>query len=611
MNDFFSRFETLQYSLNLADDTFVEQGDLEKGKEFSYYEEREKMNARKIEFNDKLKAVQLLKALGVDENIKRDILAKVNFNKDPSQVYEDIKTAIRDICGEAVKEVVEKPDEVNIVKPWQERKSERPHYSRSKSRDDWRRNRSWENRSRSRDQRSRSHSRDYDRQRSNERSDSRGRSRNRSVAFQDRRRRDLTPGETVVMISSDEYDRIFQSDEYCKMNEIGQCMILDTGCPRALMGEKQYEDIKGIFKNAKIRIRKNASFKFGPSKIHISEFKVELTLKIEEYQLNAQFFVIKGANIPILLGNDILKPLEGKIDMKTKVLELTSAGKSIALVETPGGHFVIPLGNVLENKETICEENLKGDEAEAVMLVLLEDSDDLMKLHDEIGHAAFVGLALTNDEKTQVSKVHRYFGHRSGRRTWEMFAKAEKLKGKKQDVIELIEKCKICSQLKKAPPRPKIGLPVANDFNEIVGMDLKVLNKEKGEYILWIVDLFSKLIKGKFIKSKSKETIIEAIISTWIVGDGGGPGHPRRGFWADNGGEFLNNDLINFAAFYNIHIKMTSANAPWQNGVVERHHATADIIVEKMLLKNPKLSPQDAINRVSFAKKLFPCLSTP
>ena len=36
------------------------------------------------------------------------------------------------------------------------------------------------------------------------------------------------------------------------------------------------------------------------------------------------------------------------------------------------------------------------------------------------------------------------------------------------------------------------------------------------------------LIKGKFITDKKPETIIEAIISTWIVGDGGGPGHPRH-----------------------------------------------------------------------------------
>jgi hypothetical protein len=337
LNNFFSRFETLQYSMNLADDAFVEQEPLEKGKEFTYYEEREKMLSRKVELNDKLKAVQLLKALGVDENHKRDILAKVNFNREPKQVYEDTKTAIRDICGETSRELekdLEKPDEVNIVKPWQERKADfsgpRPHFSRSRSRDDWRRNRSQE-------RRPRSYSRDFDRSR--ERSDSRGRSK--------------------------------------------------------------------------------------------------------------------------------------------KILKLPNAGKSIELVETPGGHFIIPLCDVAEKKDAAIQENLKEDKADAVMLVLLDETDDVGKLHDEIGHAAFVGLALTDDEKTQVSKVHRYFGHRSGRRTWEMFAKAEKLKGKKQEVIELIDRCKICSQMKKAPPRPKVGLPVANDFNEVVGMDLKVLNKEK------------------------------------------------------------------------------------------------------------------------------------
>ena len=92
--------------------------------------------------------------------------------------------------------------------------------------------------------------------------------------------------------------------------------------------------------------------------------------------------------------------------------------------------------------------------------------------------------------------------------------------------------------MKKAPPRPKVGLPVANDFNEVVGMDLKVLDKNKGEYILWMVDLFSKLIKGKFIRDKKPSTVIQGIIETWIIGGGIGPGNPTRGFWTDNGAEF-------------------------------------------------------------------------
>ena len=145
-------------------------------------------------------------------------------------------------------------------------------------------------------------------------------------------------------------------------------------------------------------------------------------------------------------------------------------------------------------------------------------------------------------------------------------------------------------------------MPVASDVNQVVGLDLKVLSKSKGEYILWMVDLFSKMIKGKFITDKKPETIIEGIISMWIVGDGAGPGHPSRGFWSDNGGEFLNHEVIDFAAAMDVGIKMTSANSPHQNGTVERHHATADIIFQKLVTENPEIDVQEAINQAAFAK---------
>jgi hypothetical protein len=60
--------------------------------------------------------------------------------------------------------------------------------------------------------------------------------------------------------------------------------------------------------------------------------------------------------------------------------------------------------------------------------------------------------------------------------------------------------------------------------------------------------------------------------------------------------------VLDFAAAMDINIKMTSAEAPWQNGLVERHHATADIIFEKLLKDNPKMSPQEAVNHAAFAK---------
>ena len=84
--------------------------------------------------------------------------------------------------------------------------------------------------------------------------------------------------------------------------------------------------------------------------------------------------------------------------------------------------------------------------------------------------------------------------------------------------------------------------------------------------ILYLHDEFTKLIKGHIINDKSKDTIVKGIERKWIVGDGAGPGHPSKGFFSDNGGEFLNDYLIDFATAMNISIKMTVASSPWLNG---------------------------------------------
>ena len=116
------------------------------------------------------------------------------------------------------------------------------------------------------------------------------------------------------------------------------------------------------------------------------------------------------------------------------------------------------------------------------------------------------------------------------------------------------------------------------------------------------MDIFTKGINGVYIKDKNPETIVHGIIKSWITGDGFGPGHPSKAFHGDNGGEFLNTTVIDFAATLDTTIKMTAAKAPWQNGIVERHHATADITYEKIMAENPSMDQQDAINNAALAK---------
>ena len=293
----------------------------------------------------------------------------------------------------------------------------------------------------------------------------------------------------VINVFSEHYDNIYSSEEFfrCESN-VGQFMIVDSGCPRGLLGFEEYEKLKQEYEIEIIKLKPKEKFRFGPSKSYSSKSKARVPMKIEDSEFFMDFFLV-DAKVPILVGNNFLKPMDGSIHIGEKKLEIKKLGVLMDMKETPGGHFVVPLEHVAFAKEDECDvakeyhENLVGDEADAVMIILMtesEDDDALQLFHDEVGHSIFLSLALTQDEKEQVDKVHRYFGHQSGRRIWELFSKARRLAGKRQHVLEVIENCKICSKHKKAPTRPKVGLPATNDFNEVIGIDLKVLDKSKG-----------------------------------------------------------------------------------------------------------------------------------
>ena len=91
---------------------------MKEGRDLKYYKDRENMMQNKVEMNDKLKAVHLLRALDIEESIRRDILSKVDFSKQPKEVFESVKTAIRDICGDGAS--IKTEHQVMMTKPWQE-----------------------------------------------------------------------------------------------------------------------------------------------------------------------------------------------------------------------------------------------------------------------------------------------------------------------------------------------------------------------------------------------------------------------------------------------------------------------------------------------------------
>ena len=113
-------------------------------------------------------------------------------------------------------------------------------------------------------------------------------------------------------------------------------------------------------------------------------------------------------------------------------------------------------------------------------------------------------------EKATAQKLHRQFGHPNPEALIKLIKKAG-IKNKKliKEVRSISGSCVTCLQNKKPSPRPVVCLPLAQRFNEMVGMDLKYWSKNT--YFLVMVDIGTRYCAAYVIHDKKPNTIIEAI----------------------------------------------------------------------------------------------------
>ena len=136
-------------------------------------------------------------------------------------------------------------------------------------------------------------------------------------------------------------------------------------------------------------------------------------------------------------------------------------------------------------------------------------------------------------------------------------------------VKSVIHDCDVCQRFGRALPRPVVGLPLAQEWNHTVSLDLhEVSGSGHSLWYLHMIDVFSRLSVAVFITNKRPTTNITAIFRNWCLSFG----YPEA-VLTDNGGEFDNADFHSFAENADIVIKTTAAYSPWSNGVVERHNA--------------------------------------
>ena len=317
--------------------------------------------------------------------------------------------------------------------------------------------------------------------------------------------------------------------------------VLDSGCSKSVAGELWYREyIATLTEKQKSLIKERASksvFRFGDGAETRSSKVVTLPVMIGSHQCSIEIEIVENS-LPLLISRDTMKELGMTLDFVNDIVFVK--GEKVKLYCTKSGQYCVSLSPVI------------AKEAKVVLHCNLE--------------------GLTADErKRKALKLHRQFAHATSHKLTKMLKEsgcADK------DFLRCVEEiCELCQLFKRAPLKPAVGLRLSDKFNGVVCLDLK--EYARGEYILHLIDAFTRYSSAAIIKTKKKDLVVESIFKTWIRYFGA----PRK-MLNDNGGEFANSVMIEMHEQLGIETCTTAGEAPWSNGLVERHHAP---LVESML----------------------------
>merc|ERR1712112_327235 len=252
---------------------------------------------------------------------------------------------------------------------------------------------------------------------------------------------------------------------------------------------------------------------------------------------------IVDADIPFLCGRrEIQDVWKSTIDTENNmlVMKIDGAVKKIRLIKTRGNHVAIEMSKVEDQ------------------ILFTEEEEKLQNLR-------------------AIRKVHEVNNHKSAEQLIKHYKTANLIGPETIKTIKkVVQECKVCQKFSKSMVKPKIALPVATSFNEIVTLDLKQFGDK---YVLWCVDACTRFIQGKLLENKQAETIIDAITDCWNLPFG----IPSVGYHADNGTEFKNMKMDEFISKLGISISYGPAYSPWSNGINERNHASVDATIKKLM----------------------------
>ena len=378
----------------------------------------------------------------------------------------------------------------------------------------------------------------------------------------------------LLPISDSESDNEQEGAVYCavycseKLDEMSKFTAealnkaaLDTACTASITGEKWLKVYlealpKDMLQKVKGPQPSQKYFLFGNQGKLKSVAKYMLPTRLGGENNEIEVDVITS-DIPLLLSKGEMKNLGIMLDMKNDKALIN--GKPLILTTTSAGHYVVDLLNNKEEIEEVCITELDEDNQ--------------------------------NTQMKALTKIHRQFGHRSKHQFVTILKEAGKWQEKFSKMIDkIMERCEGCIMRLRTPDRPAVAAPLANDFGQVLGVDLKVWDKNKGIYIFYMIDIFTRYQMAAVIKSKEPEQIVKTFTTKWLPIFG-----TVNKIISDNGTEFQNANMREVASQLNIELLSTGANAPWQNGTVERNHMTTDSIINAVKRDYPNMSLEVAL----------------
>ena len=350
------------------------------------------------------------------------------------------------------------------------------------------------------------------------------------------------------------------------------CALIDCGASSTVCGKAWFDVlVSSLNENEKMQVKRSQkqsrkAFKFGNEQKFPSIGQFTFPAKVGNRNIKIQTDVIES-NIPLLFSRESLTKAKTKICFDKHII--TFLGEKVPLTLSGTGHYLLPL-------TTKCA----------------------MTLEPKAKCRLNINLVSENVTKQEMAlKLHRQFAHCSAERLIKLLKSAGDPWRNDHDLFKEIEKlddtCEICKQYKKPKPRPVVGLPSATRFNEKIAMDLKF---SEGQIILHLIDHATRFSVATSVPNKKPESIVKAMLSKWISVFGA----PDK-FLTDNGGEFVNQDLITLAESFGITIQTTAAESPWSNGIVERHNQVIGKMVTK-ILADTKCNFEVALQWASNAK---------